>query len=516
MILIVHNGCAVEEAYFVENNTSIAFNSNESIIAVLKSISERFPDALLLWVKKEYKTLIDFDQISTIFHHKCIMVSYSLSGNYCIAPQIGYVEQTPYTNISRDVKYSTWLMSSDVGGISAEIFNRVINTVPINNNANYFLTSLAKHNMSLGLFCYSNPKLLKQVPAIHSNEEYSKFLLFKLVKEHYKFVWMFNLFLCFAIFEKRFPLLPFLRGLFSKRYVKKGYLDPLKYKSSKSPIINKTMDVIIPTIGRKEQLYHVLKDLENQTVLPKNVIIVEQNPNENSVSELDYLTTQSWSFNIKHYFIHQTGVCNARNLAISNVESDWCFFADDDIRVESNLIKEVLGAIENLGTEVLNLLCLQPHERQSYFYVNQTDIFGSGTSIVKTSLFNKVAFDTVFEFGFGEDSDFGMQLRKAGHDIIYIPTIKITHLKAPIGGFRTKVRQHWDDDNIQPKPSPSIMLFVKKHYNIFQMDGYKYVLYIKYYRKQSIRNPFRYVKLMQKKWQRSMYWSEQLKMKQDA
>ena len=516
MILIVHNGHTVEESYSVKNNTSIPFNSNESIVSVLKNISKKYPDELLLWVKKEYKTLIDFNQISTIFHHKCIMASYSLTGNYCIAHQIGYVEQTPYTNIPRDVKYPTWLMSSDVGGIFAEILNSVINTVPFDSNANYFLISLAKHNMPLGLFCYSNPKLLKQIHAIHSNEEYSEFLLFKFVKQHYKSVWMFNLLLCFSLFEKRFPLLPFLRALFSKRNKKKVYLDPLKYKSIKFPIKNKTLDVIIPTIGRKEQLYNVLQDLQNQTVLPKNVIIVEQNSNENSVSELDYLTTQSWPFKIKISFIHQTGVCNARNLAMSNVESDWCFFSDDDIRFESNLIEESFEIIENLGAEVLNLQCLQPHERQSYFYVNQTDIFGSGTSIVKTSFFNKVAFDTVFEFGFGEDSDFGMQLRKSGADIIYIPTIKITHLKAPIGGFRTKVKQLWEDENVQPKPSPTIMLFLQKNYNVFQLRGYKYNLLVKFYRNQNIKNPCKYFKTMQKKWQRSMYWSEQLKVKQDA
>ena len=45
-------------------------------------------------------------------------------------------------------------------------------------------------------------------------------------------------------------------------------------------------------------LYNVLKDLSKQTLLPKTVIIVEQNPNESAFSELDYLTTETWPFKI--------------------------------------------------------------------------------------------------------------------------------------------------------------------------------------------------------------------------
>ena len=33
-------------------------------------------------------------------------------------------------------------------------------------------------------------------------------------------------------------------------------------------------------------------------------------------------------------------------------------------------------------------------------------------------------FHVVFEFGFGEDNDFGMQLRNGGYDIVYYPEFK--------------------------------------------------------------------------------------------
>jgi GT2 family glycosyltransferase len=510
MILLVHNGNTVDEVYSPMDNIAIDFNPNEPIISVLKKVSKTFPDELLIWVKSDYKSQLNYDEMKSIFNHKCIMASYPVIGTYCISPRIGYVEQTPFTNISREISFPTWFMSSDVGGIFAEIFNRIVDTVSFNKNSDYFLTSLGKHNMPLGLFCYSNPKFLKQIPIENNNQKESIFLLFKFVKQHYKSVWVFNLFMCFVLFEKRFPIFPFLNALFFKRNSIKKYLNPLDYKSTKSAELNQTLDVIIPTIGRKGHLYDILKDLSEQTILPQNVIIVEQSASKPPISELDYVTNQVWPFNIIHKFASNTGVCKARNIAMEYVENDWCFFADDDIRIEQNFIEDAFKTIDILGVEILNMLCLQPHEKQSYFYVSQTDIFGSGTSIVKTSFFNKVAFDTSFEFGFGEDSDFGMQLRKAGGDVMYVPTIKITHLKAPIGGFRNKHVTKWENESMQPKPSPTFMVFIKKHYNTFQINGYKYTLFLKFYRKQTIKNPFKYLKTMQKQWKQSEYWAGKL------
>ncbi len=510
MIVLVHNGNIVEEAYSYLTSFAIDFNKNEPLISVIRQIAKTFPEELLIWVKSDYKSLLNYDDLKSIFHHKCIMASYSVIGDYCISPRIGYVEQTPFTNISKEINFPTWFMSSDVGGIFAETFNKIDCSVSFNHNADYFFTSLAKHNMPLGLFCYSNPKFLKQIPIEINNRRESVFLLFKFVKQHYKLVWIFNLFMCFVFFEKRFPIVPFFNALFFRRISTKKYLNPLDYKSTKSEKLNKTIDVIIPTIGRKEHLYLILKDLAEQTTLPKNVIIVEQSTNTLPISELDYLTNQIWPFNIIHKLTNNTGVCKARNLAMEYVKSDWCFFADDDIRIEHNFIEEAFKTITILGAEILNILCLQPEQKQSYFYVSQTDIFGSGTSIVKTSFFNKVAFDTSFEFGFGEDSDFGMQLRNVGGDVMYVPTVKITHLKAPIGGFRTKHISKWENEKIQPKPSPTFMVFIKKHYNEIQMNGYKYTLFLKFYRKQTIKNPFRYFKNMQKQWAQSVYWASKL------
>ncbi len=90
-----------------------------------------------------------------------------------------------------------------------------------------------------------------------------------------------------------------------------------------------------------------------------------------------------------------------------------------------------------------------------------------------------------------------------GEDVVFISDVLITHLKAPIGGFRIERKNIWDDEIYQPKPSPTIMLFNQKYLTEYQMLGYKLLLFIKFYKHQSIKNPFRYISEMKKQWNSS-------------
>ncbi len=512
MIVLIHDGKKVVSLYFEGDNVpSIDFNASDFIVSILCKASKAYSNELIIWVNETYKDIINFSKIETVFHHKRVMCSYSINGNYCISSHIGYVEQTPYTNITRHVEYPTWMMSSDVGGIYTNILGTLIEHTENGKGFDYFLNSVAKLGMSKGLFCYSQPNLIKGSESISDKKKSSSIYdVFLFTKQHYKFIWTVNLLLCFLFFEKKFLLLPFLKSLFIRQLNTSIDLNQIPIKSTRKVIDKKEVDVIIPTIDRKDSLLNVLKDLAKQTILPKNVIIVEQNPDTNSKSELDYLTSESWPFKINHKFIHQTGVCNARNLALSFVESEWVLLGDDDNRFESNLIENLFNNIKLCGINVATTMYIQPNEKPAYFNTSQTDIFGSGNTMFKSSLLKNVSFDTAFEFGYREDSDFGMQLRQTGNDIIYFPQIKITHLKLPYGGFRTKFKPDWSEDLLEPKPSPTVMLYVKKHYNKFQKLGYKFTLFLKFYKKQSIKSPLLYIRRMNKQWKRSEFWSEYL------
>lgn len=503
MIIIVHQNN--KPINVLQNGIKRSFEE-QNLSKLLFDIAKLYPEEIIIWCHNSLFNFLNIDEIQHIFPHKLMMNSFSTSHSFVLSDSIGYVEQSsPFININFDKKHPTFLMSSDVGGISAQVVNKLHNAILFNANFDYFLTSLAKIAMPNGLFCYSNPKLLKgSYKPINKREKTNK-TLFKFVKQHYSIQWFFLLFFNILIYEKRIFLFSFITSLFYKNRIKKIDLINSISKTDKTIL---EIDVLIPTIGRKKYLFDVLQDLNKQSVLPKNVIIIEQNPKEKSVSELDYLTTQKWNFNIIHQFIHQTGACNARNIGLKNSISDWIFFADDDIRMETDFIEKSIKSIQQLKANAITVSCLLAHETEKYSFPFQWSTFGSGCSIVHMKKATDISFDMAFEHGFGEDADFGMQLRNQGIDIIYTPTNKLVHLKAPIGGFRTKFIYQWEKELLQPKPSPTVMLYRQKHNTKKQLLGYKTLLFIKFYKLQSVKNPFSYLKLMKKRWEVSKKWSK--------
>jgi glycosyltransferase involved in cell wall biosynthesis len=243
---------------------------------------------------------------------------------------------------------------------------------------------------------------------------------------------------------------------------------------------------------------------------------VEQNPVKGSQSELDYLTTEKWPFKIKHTFTHRAGACNARNIALAQISTKLVFLADDDIRIESDFIQKTLEYINDFGIKAVTLRCFQKGENQRATAIFQFGTFGAGCSFVVADNIKGCAFKMGYEFGFGEDGDFGMQLRNQGADVLYLSDPAILHLKAPIGGFRTKPPLQWQNDSIQPKPSPTIMLYHISHHNEEQVKGYKTILFFKYYKHQKITNLIRYYSHFQKQWKRSVYWANELKQQNEV
>ncbi len=514
MIIIVHKNdrttrCLDEDKQVVE-----AIAIGDSVTKTLNTIAKGYPKNLIIWCDEAYIEYLNIEALSNIFHHKRILSSYNPSSNNFLPEQIGYVERSFFMKIKEEVTYPTWIMSSSVGGIYAEVINNLKTELNFKSSFDYFLNSLAKQGMVEGLFCYSEPNLLlKKNNEIAIKSTASTYTLFKFVKQHYKWVWVFFLFMAYTIFEKKLKVLPLLKSLFYKQLSTDFKLQDISVTSTKTVIENREVDVIIPTIGRKQYLHDVLKDLSNQTLKPKNVIIVEQNPKEDSVSELDFINTKEWTFNIKHIFTNKTGVCNARNLALAEVTSEWTILGDDDNRFSNTLIEDLFSRLEQHGATVGTTVYLQPNEVQTYLKTAQTSIFGAGNSIVKSHVLDDVKFNMAYEFNYGEDNDFGMQLRQLGHDVIYFADVKITHLKAPIGGYRTKVQQLWANDNFQPKPSPTIQLLHQTYFTKQQQLGYKLLLGLRSYKNSAIKQPIKYISHFKKQWASSLYWCGQLQSK---
>ena len=506
MILILHNNLQVVRARDLVEQVDIDFFHKNNVQEVLLSLAQSHKDEFLIWCREDLSTTLDMGALADIFHHKLIMASYS--NDEYLPDEIGYIEESPFIKVKKDVSYPTWQMSSDVGGIHSSALLQ-FRDLPVKDDFVYFLNSLAKLGQPRGLFCYSEPRLIRGLDKVFEKKTSASLsVLFRFVRQHYKTRWLLLLLVNFIIYQHRLPLLSFVYAL---RFRKRSWILPdfsgIQVQSTKKVVEKGSLDVIIPTIGRKEYLYQVLQDLKMQTRLPSKVIVVEQNPDLNSNSELDSIVQEDWPFKIRHIFTHRAGVCNARNLALNEVESEWIFFNDDDNRISEETIDQVFQNLERYGA----LCCITGlnHNQEKFPFVSQSTTFGSGYSFLKSEYIRKAKFSDELEYGYGEDKDFGMQLRALGIDVIYFPYPNVKHLNAPRGGFRTFKELPWHNSVPVPTPSPTLMWYKERHLSRKQLLGYKTVLFLNLLKKGKIKDIMEFNSC----WRASMNWAGKL---QDA
>lgn len=513
MIIIYHNNYKITQIVSTETN-NFSSELGKNIVSVLLDFAVRFEQEILVWCDENYRENLNIEIIKSLFHHPKFLFSFNPSTANYFGNGLGYIEDSAFVKVNKQARYPTWQASSTVGAIHTSVLKSCLNDIKNEKNFDYFLNSFAKRAIVFGLFCYSEPKLLKGEIVAKPTQKANLTTLFTFAKQHYRTRWIFLLCLNLLLFEKRFSFLSLLNSLFfQKRNLNPSGLNQISINSSKKIIEKGTIDVLIPTIGRKQYLFDVLNNLASQTYLPTNVIIIEQNPDVDSVSELDFIQKNKWPFQIKHHFTHQSGACNARNIGLNLIESEFCFLADDDITFENDLIETVMQNFQSTGNEILLVSCHLKTQIIQPQLPKQFPIFGGGHSFVKSNCLKDISFDMAYEYGFGEDGDFGMQLLKKGYDILLISTIEIIHLKAPIGGFRTKPKLKWDNDKIQPKPSPTVMLYRLRHDTKEQLLNYKSTFFIKNLNKNFFINPFGYLKLFRNKWNRSQFWANELNKK---
>lgn len=486
MIILKHKNELVTEGSFKEMH----------IVEALYNCARQNPKEPILVVKSDINAAAFIEKIGNPIKRAFISNYNSFNTG------IGYIEDSPYIKISNKVKYPTWIKGTNAFYIHASVVNEVSAQISASRNLLYWVNSVGKLIQPKGVFCY-------QLPVLQQDEQLSNIYLYRFVRQHYKRRWTFFLLFCHLIYEKKFPFFAFAKAQFFKKrsvHIEQAILsDSILQKKGKLDY-----DVIIPTLDRPDYLYDVLRDFCKQTVLPSSVIVVEQNAESSATSQLPYLKEESWPFKIIHKFIHQTGACNARNIALSLTKADWVLLFDDDNRFPEDLMYQVATALEVTGTKVLNLAYVQKDDIENQKGYFQWAYFGSGSSIVHRDIINQCKFDLALEHGYGEDIDYGMQIRNAGYDIIYAPEIQVRHLKAPIGGFRSKFKFAWNEDPVQPKPSPQVMYFRLKCYSNQQLLGYKIVLAFKVFRRSKFINPWRFYKKFRKQWESSKCYAKQL------
>ena len=261
----------------------------------------------------------------------------------------------------------------------------------------------------------------------------------------------------------------------------------------------KKISVIIPTINSWETLKSCIKSVQNQSVKPFEIIVV------------DNASTDGTSKKIRQYFpkvklitmSKNTGVTGGRNAGIKlvNKKANYLFFFDHDMVADKNMLKEltVVAMMEpNIGIVTPKI----------YYFGNKKRIWSAGTGInlwtgqilfrggedigqyenaeevqvapaallVKKEAMGKIKlFDDIY-FATYEDTDFCFRAKRAGFKTYYAPYALAFH-KLPMDfkeeSRRLLSRSYWIGRNR--------VIFMKKFGKNFFIFLFFLPLYSLYY-----------------------------------
>ena len=216
-------------------------------------------------------------------------------------------------------------------------------------------------------------------------------------------------------------------------------------------IISK-ISIVIPTRDRIQDLAELLETLLRQSLMPLEVIIVDDSPGFTAESLAISYTYKFQALGCAFNYLsgNATGLTAARNIGIQHFNGDYIFFLDDDTLLERNVIKSISDFFEKndnaLGVQplifdaakkTLSKNSLISNSVNKVLFLNYTrdnilTVRRSGASIFPSSLTKTIAvkrtsgccsykrkvfkgleFDTSLKrWGFMEDLDFSYNVYK--------------------------------------------------------------------------------------------------------
>lgn len=191
------------------------------------------------------------------------------------------------------------------------------------------------------------------------------------------------------------------------------------------------ISVLIPTHNRKDKLKRAVQSVYNQTVLPDELIVVDDGSSP-AIPE-NFFSDAPTELNVKLVRNQKSkGVIHTRNRGIREVEGGWIVFLDDDDRFVSHKIEEILKKIEGSNDDID--LLYHPAKIQmvneNVSYVTKPREFREGENIFKALLVKNyiggapmvsVKKEKLLEVGFFDENlealeDYELWIRLAQHN----------------------------------------------------------------------------------------------------
>lgn len=200
---------------------------------------------------------------------------------------------------------------------------------------------------------------------------------------------------------------------------------------------DRTVTVVLPTVDRYPYLVPLLRQLQNQTVVPHEVIIVDQTPVGTRRHDLPEVAP---GLPVTVVEIPEPGQSTARNAAIRIASGDALLFIDDDDEIPPTLVADHLARLRpgiDASSGAVDDATAGPPP-VGFRHRRVSDVFPTNNTLLRRSALERSGlFDPAFDRGSRADHDLGMRLHLSGAQLVYDPDVEVYHHHAPVGGLRT-------------------------------------------------------------------------------
>jgi len=386
-----------------------------------------------------------------------------------------------------DRRYPTWLISPMAGIGHSSVF-RAVGLDPSFKELAASLFELGHRGIRQGLCPYSEPRLLRSEIPTEVLEDLRQPLsttsVALLIRRCFGSKWLLFWTVGSGLFQQSWPWSAALRALITKT----SHFGDARLIEGLHPHLPleawSSIDVVIATLNRAEHVRNLLQDLAEQSVPPKKVFLIEQDPDGVSRNLISESLRKTLPFELDQHLLPEVGVCRARNLGLRKAASEWVLLLDDDVRLRPGFITYLLKVAGSYHVEAVNAATYvpgqEPDEVTAAGPVRVWAICGTAALLVRRRLVTETGFfDEDLEGGYGEDYEYGVRLRLNGGNVLYAPGQPVLHLKAPSGGFRQPLQKPWANEDPQPRPSPILLYSKAKHATKLMQEGYRFYYWLK-------------------------------------
>tara|TARA_B110000467_G_scaffold44508_2_gene40793 strand:+ start:2606 stop:3454 length:849 start_codon:yes stop_codon:yes gene_type:complete len=201
--------------------------------------------------------------------------------------------------------------------------------------------------------------------------------------------------------------------------------------------------VIIPTVNRYKYLVNAIDSIfKFSSEHIEELIIVDQTP-RHLFSDDFYRILESKKLPVRWKHIKKMGQSTARNLGISEAQTEFIYLYEDDGEATDDIIGEHIKIIKKYKNACTTGPSHAPWKTREMLPDNAkiesyTTIFSTGNALIRKASWKRInGFDLNFDNGMGADSDFGTRLYLSGFEVVQAPEAIMVHHKAKTGGLRT-------------------------------------------------------------------------------